>query len=234
MTITMIKLIDMKTLRYVAIAAIGAGLLAGCGKSKNEGASAADTLAADTINPADEAQAWVPVPYLTSRHIGPADTLGVIDNVAGLHIGMPVSRIPDSIPGLYNLKRNADSRDAVVIEFLEDGVERFVAYDFGEGNIDVINVIGGDVKVKTLKGDISLGSPMADVLNLPGVEAEWSSYDDNGMWYWTWQGLWFAPDQENLSTGLSHRLYHSGQAPTMKDFEEDAVTVGFIGTGLPF
>ena len=224
----------MKTLRYVALAAIGAALLSGCGKSKNEAAMATDSIAADNLNPADDAVAWVPVPYLTSRHIGPADTLGVIDTVAGLHIGMPVSQIPDSIAGLYNLKRNTDSGDAVAIEFLEDGVERFVAYDFGEGNIDVINIIGGDVKVKTMKGDLTVGSPMTAVLNLPGVQAEWSSYDGNGMWYWTWEGLWFAPSQENLSTELSHRLYHSGQAPTMKDFEDDEVTIGFVGTGLPF
>ncbi len=227
----------MKAIRYVAIAAIFGGLagLASCGKSKNNDAAAADTVAADTINPADEAQAWVPVTYITSRHIGPADTLGVVDTVAALRVGMPVAQLPDSVAGLYNLKRNGgDSGDAVAIEFLEDGVERFVAYDFGEGNVDVINVISSDVKVKTLRGDLALGSPMAAVLDLPGVQAEWSSYDGTGMWYWTWQGLWFAPSQENLSTTLSHRLYHSGQAPTMKDFEDDGVTIGFIGTGLPF
>ena len=114
---------------------------------------------------------------------------------------MDINAVPDSVPGLYVRKVNGASPDAVTIDFEDEDGERFIAYDFGEGKIDVINLIGG--------------------------------YDGGGMWYWRWEGLWFAPSQDNLPTVLSRRLYHSESAPTSADFTDD-VTVGFIGTGLPF
>ncbi len=203
------------------IAALGIVALTGCGgKSQKAEADTADSVVME--NPADEAVAELPAVYLNK------------DSVGDIKIGMSINDVPQSIPGLYTHKENGASPDAVTIDFLQDDHPRFVAYDFGEGKIDVINLIGHDVKVKTLKGDIGIGDQMAEVLDLPGVKAEWSGYDGNGMWYWTWEGLWFAPAQENLSQSLSQRLYHSGQAPTMKDFQDENVTIGFIGTGLPF
>lgn len=194
--------------------------LTSCGGHKQEAATDTDSIEAG--NPADEITAEMPAVYLTK------------DSIGDIKIGMSINEVPYSIEGLYTRKENGASPDAVTIDFIQDDHVRFVAYDFGEGKIDVINLIGNDVKVKTLKGDIGIGDQMAEVLDLPGVSAEWSGYDGNGMWYWTWEGLWFAPAQENLSQSLSQRLYHSGQAPTIKDFQEDKVTIGFIGTGLPF
>lgn len=207
----------MKKLIYVVLVTL---ILTGCGKGKKGNEVVADSIVVE--NPADEQAAEMPVVYMTK------------DSVGGIAIGMPMNEVPYTMEGLYTKKENGASPDAVTIEFYEDNNPRFVAYDFGEGKIDVINLIGSDVKVKTIKGDIGIGDQMATVLDLPGVTAEWSGYDGGGMWYWTWEGLWFAPAQENLSAPLSQRLYHSGQAPTMKDFEEEKVAIGFIGTGLPF
>ena len=200
--------------------ALGALALTGChGGGKT---ASADTDTVMPANPADDSVAELPVAYLTKDSIGP------------VKIGMSINIVPMEAEGLYDKKLNGATQDAVTLDFSLGGHPRFVAYDFGEGVIDVINLIGADVKVKTLKGDIGIGDPMAIVLDLPGVQAEWSGYDGSGMWYWTWEGLWFAPAQENLSQGLSQRLYHSVQAPTIKDFENENVAIGFIGTGLPF
>lgn len=207
-------------MRKIIIAAIGVLALTGCGGRRQTTVADTDTVA--TENPADEIMAEMPVVYLTK------------DSVGEIRIGMSINDVPYAVEGLYTRKENGASPDAVTIEFVQDDHARFVAYDFGEGKIDVVNLIGHDVKVKTLKGDLGIGDPMADVLDLPGVKPEWSGYDGNGMWYWTWEGLWFAPAQENLSQTLSQRLYHSGQPPTMKDFQDENVAVGFIGTGLPF
>lgn len=155
------------------------------------------------------------------------------DSVGGIWIGQPVNEIPDSIPGLYSGKENGASPDAVTIVFKGKDGERFIAYDFGEGKIDVINLIDASVKVKAPRGEFGIGDKFSNVLQLPGVEEEWSGYDNTGTWYWKWEGLWFAPSQETISDHLSRRLYQSVQAPTPVDFDEN-VTIGFIGTGLPF
>ena len=63
-----------------------------------------------------------------------------------------------------------------------------------------------------------IGDKFSNVLQLPGVETEWSGYDNSGTWYWKWEGLWFAPSQETISENLSRRLYQPIQAPTPADF----------------
>lgn len=207
----------MKKLIFIALGAVA---LAGCSSNKKD--TVADTDSIVTENVADEAVAEMPSVFLNK------------DSIGTVYVGMPLGEIPQHVDGLYTRRENGASLDAVTIEFIQDDHARFVAYDFGEGKIDVINLIGPDVKVRTIKGDVGIGDSMATVLDLPGVKPEWSGLDGNGMWYWTWEGLWFAPAQENLSQGLLQRLYHSGQAPTIQDFRDENVTIGFIGTGLPF
>lgn len=195
-------------------------LLSSCG-GKQTASNVADSDSA-VVNPADMIEAEATTAYLTK------------DSIGCISIGMELAEIPDSIGGLYSSKNVGESHDAMSIEFFEDGAPRFVIYDFGEGKIDVINLIDNSVKVATINGDLGIGDPMEKVLNLPGVEAEWCGFDDGGMWYWIADGIWYAPDQSSLTAELSHRLYHSGQAPTVKDFENGNVSIGFIGTGLPF
>lgn len=155
------------------------------------------------------------------------------DSIGAIKIGMSINDIPASMEGLYMAKEYGASPDAVTITFKGEEGERFIAYDFGEGKIDVLNLIDSTVKVKSPKGEFGMGDKFSNVLQLPGVEVEWSGYENTGTWYWVWEGLWFTPSQENISESLSHRLYQSIQAPTPADFD-DNITIGFIGTGLPF
>lgn len=155
------------------------------------------------------------------------------DSIGAVYIGKPITELADSVPNLYTSKENGASPDAVTVTFSNPDGEQFVAYDFGEGKIDVLNVIGTDIKVKSPEGEFGLGDSFSKVLQLPGVTAEWLGYDDSGMWYWTWEGLWFAPSQDKLSPELSRLLYNSETEPAASDFSEEN-TVGFIGTGLPF
>lgn len=205
----------MKKLMFMALSAV---ILSGCGGNKAEKADS------DSIAEAEIMEAVAAVrnaSYITNEGVGP------------VHIGLPMTEVADSVPGLYNHKENGASPDAVTITFSDADGEQFVAYDFGEGKVDVINVIGNALAVSAPNGDFGIGAPFSKVLELPGVQAEWTGYDDGGMWYWTWHGLWFAPSQENLPENLSKRLYLSEEEPVATDFN-DNVTVGFIGTGLPF
>lgn len=211
----------MKKLFLMIFAGVGiAGMLL-CGCSKGSGSETSDS---DSVNVEE-----------TLTEEGPEGTVYYItrDSIGPVRIGMNIEAVPDSVDGLYNKKVTGASPDAVTIEFSNANGESFVAYDFGEHKVDVVNLIGNYIKVKAPRGEFSLGDEFSRVLELPGVKAEWAGYDDTGMWYWTWEGLWFAPSQENLSETLTRRLYHSDMAPTHNDFSDD-VTIGFIGTGLPF
>lgn len=206
----------MKRLIYPALIAL---TLSACGKGQGSQSAESDSVAEQEIIEAVDAVRSAM--YITK------------DSVGAVAIGSKMNTLPHSVDGLYSSKENGASPDAVTTVFSNADGEQFIAYDFGEGNVDVINVIGTGVYVDAPRGAFNMGAPFAKVLELPGVEPRWMSYDDNGMWYWTWQGLWFAPAQEELPHALSIRLYNSEQAPTPEDFNED-VKVGFIGTGLPF
>lgn len=200
--------------------AIAALIAAGCGGTKPRESSAdSDTVALHDIEAAVEA-------------VGNSCVI-TKDSVGRVAVGMSLAELPDRVEGLYSHKEQGASPDAVTVTFSNGDGEQFVAYDFGEGTVDVINVIGRDVLVGGPEGAFGLGAPFFRVLSLPGVEPEWAGYDNGGCWYWIWEGLWFAPSQEGLSASLASKLYHSGQAPEASDFT-GSETVGFIGTGLPF
>lgn len=206
--------------RNIIIAAIAFVMLGSCGGNKKNSRAESDSV-------------LQPIAEMTDSVLPKSIYYLTHDSIGSIHVGMSVNEVPDSVAGFYTSKEDGASEDAVTITFKEGERENFIAYDFGEGKIDVINLIGSNVKVKAPRGDFGLGDKFSKVLELPGVAQEWSGYDGNGSWYWVWEGLWFAPSQETLSESLSRRLYHSESAPTVADFSED-VTIGFIGTGLPF
>ena len=157
------------------------------------------------------------------------DTTGI----ASIKIDMPVQSLPDSVEGLYNKITKISIPDAVTYEFSDDEGLRFIGYDFGDSRIDLISLDTPDIKVKTSDGEIALGDNFSSVFSLPGLETEWIDYDDGGVWFWRWQGLWFAPTQHKLTQSLSQKLYNSDKAPVASDFN-DEVKIGYIGTGIPF
>lgn len=209
----------MKT-NSILLSALVAALFAACSGNNKTEVTDSDSLSSPSWEQA-EPVAERQISYITK------------DSIGQIKIGQSVNEIPDSLPGIYTKRINGASEDAVTITFIDSDKEEFISYDFGEGVIDVINVIGNDVKVKAPRGEFGLGDKFAKVLELPGVATEWSGYDGNGSWYWVWEGLWFAPSQETLNETLSQRLYNYDTAPTPADFGND-VTIGFIGTGLPF
>lgn len=194
-------------------------LMAGCGNGEKGNPADSDSIAETEI--IEAVQAVREANYITK------------DSIGAIVVGNPVNTIPESVPGLYTAKENGASQDAVTVTFSDENGRQFVAYDFGEGNIDVINVVGPDIKVNAPNGVFGIGDSFSNVLAIPGVQAEWIGYDDGGMWHWTWNGLWFAPSQQKLDENLSRKLYNSQESPGNEDFPE-SVTIGFIGTGLPF
>lgn len=207
-------------MKKYALWAVCALIMTACGGKKqpvssSENDTASEEEIVEVVEPVHQTS------YLTKDSIGP------------IAVGMNMYRLPDSIDGLYSHREQGASMDAVTMTFSDSNGEQFVAYDFGEGNIDLINVVGNDVHVKSPNGDLGIGTSFRQVLALPGVTTEWASHDTGGMWYWCWEGLWFAPSQDGLTAPLVGRLYHSEEAPEDGDFDEN-VRIGFIGTGLPF
>lgn len=192
--------------------------MAACGGNGGGNSADSDSAAVDSI--ADSIAA-IPRFYLTADSLGP------------VHVGMKTDSLPEQVEYLYSDMRISTSPDATVNVFDDEGSTRFVTYDFGESRIDVISLSDSVVAVKAPRGDIRMGEEFAKVFELPGVKAEWSGYDSEGMWYWVWEGLWFAPVQEGLDPVLSSRLYNSHQAPTQADFSGNE-TIGYIATGLSY
>lgn len=153
-----------------------------------------------------------------------------------LPVGISVSALPESIEGLYDRIEEESSDGVTQFHFMQGDDYIFTGIDFGEGKVDLL--MANTFKVSAPSGasgdaPVTLSVPFSEVLALPGVVPEWVDFDDTGMWYWTWHGLWFAPDQSHLTPGLSSRLYNEEEMPRPVDFD-DSVTVGYMGTGCPF
>lgn len=159
--------------------------------------------------------------YLTSDSIGP------------IHLGLSVNELPRYVASLYDQYEHSDTPDAMTIIFLKDNKPQFIVYDFGEAEVDVIATLSQDIKVNSPNGPISLGDPFTKVLSLEGAEPEWVNFENDGMWHWKWEGLWFAPAQNPLPEKLVTKLFNHDAAPEISDFT-DEVKIDFIGTGLPY
>lgn len=199
-------------------------LLSSCGGSKSSGNAAADSVSADTV------MAEVPVAdslenmfYLTK------------DGIGAIHIGDEIKDMPEEIPGLYTEIVHGETDQAQEYVFRSADEVSFTALDYLEGKIDLIFLDSPLVKVKSPSGSFGMGDSFDNVLALPGVTPEWYSRDDNGhgIWYWTWEGLWFTVNQERLTPSLQDKLYTSEEAPVSEDFDSD-IRIGYIGTGAPF
>lgn len=193
-------------------------LLAGCRQNGESGSSDSDSIA---------------IAEMVEEVVSSYRAQLTKDSIGAVAIGADMHSLPHVVAGLYDQREPGASQDALTMMFRQNGEDEFLAYDFGEGKIDVINAVGRGVKVVVPGGEIGLGDRFSLVLGLPGVQPEWTGYDDGGMWYWVWEGIWFAPGQDSLPEDLSKLLYNSNQAPEAKDFP-DNITVGFLGTGLPF
>lgn len=211
--------IPMKKLSYLLPLTVV--LLTACGGKNNRDAadSLADTgvvTAADTIPAA------------------PADIVITADGIGPVKIGMLTDQIPPEHDGIYDSIHSEEGYESNTYLFLDGETPLFTAYEFTKGTLDVISaesprvVVVGPDDIR-----LHLGDEFSGVLALPGVEAQWENADGEGMWCWTWQGLWFQPDQSHLSEQLSRELYSDVAPPAKSSFTPDA-KIGYIGTGLPW
>lgn len=159
--------------------------------------------------------------YLTREGIGP------------VHTGESVSALPAAVPNLYDHMLTTDTPDAMAYTFLLADVPQFTIYDFMAGKVDVIALEGNARGVQTPRGEIRVGDEFSKVLALDGSESEWESYDDGGIWYWRWNGLYFGVDETNISDKLADALCNENTPPSAALFTP-AVKIGYIATGLPF
>lgn len=149
--------------------------------------------------------------------------------------GKRISEIRPSEPALYDTIMRESGYGSNSYSFMFNGNSRFTVYEFESGVVDVIAIDDASVYVPVNDNErIVLGDPFSKVLNLKGANAVWQNADDGeGMWCWTWRGLWFQPDQQNLNDALSHSLYNPNNEPQKSDFTPE-ITIGYIGTGLPW
>ena len=159
---------------------------------------------------------------ITSRGIGPIRT------------DMRIVDMKPSVENLYDTIVREGGYESNSYHFFLDGQQRFTVYEFESGIANVICVDDSSVVVNNPGGgNVRLGDSFTKVFSLDGVKPQWECTDDEGMWVWNWQGLWFQPDQSQLNDVLVHKLYNQNTPPSNSDFTPE-VTVGYIGTGLPW
>lgn len=159
--------------------------------------------------------------FLTSDSIGP------------VRVGEKISDLPQAVANLYDVVLTTETPDAMAYTFLLADVPQFTIYDFMEGKVDVIALEGNARAINTPDGEMRTGDEFSKVLALKGVESEFQNFDDSGIWYWKWNGLYFGVDETGISESLGAALSEGKRPPRASEFTPD-VKIGYIATGLPF
>lgn len=205
---------------YIAFIAIATLLACGCGGNKNEGKPGPQSDSAQTLDQ-------------ESPVAGPTDFYLTADSIGPVHVGEKIANIPQAVANFYDVILPTETPDAMAYTYLLSDIPQFTIYDFMDGKADVIALEGNARSVKTPDGEIRVGDEFMKVLRLPGVESEYQSIDDMGIWYWKWNGLYFGVDETNISEKFADELCEGRHAPKAADFTSD-VKIGYIATGLPF
>lgn len=164
---------------------------------------------------------------------GPTEYFLTADSIGPVKVGDKISDLPAAVPNLFDMMIPTETPDAMAYTYLLADVPQFTIYDFMDGKVDVIALEGNARAINTPKGQIRVGDEFTNVLALPGVESEYETMDDMGIWYWKWNGLYFSVDETNLSDTLSEALCDGKRPPRAAMFTPD-VKIGYIATGLPF
>lgn len=165
---------------------------------------------------------------------GPTDFTLTADSIGPVHVDEQISRLPPAVPNLYDYVLPTETPDAMAYTYLLEDVPQFTVYDFMEGKVNVIALEGNARGVATPDGGtIRVGDDFSRVFALPGVESEWESLEESGVWYWKWRGLYFGVDEMNLNEKVGAALCDGRHAPRASDFTP-GIKIGYIGTGLPF
>lgn len=208
-------------MKYTYALALGLLGLVMCGCGGHKGS--------DNATNSDSAQTAT----LESPAAGPTEYFLTADSIGPVKVGMPMASLPQAVPNLYDVVLTTETPDAMAFTYLLADVPQFTIYDFMEGKVDVIALEGNSRGVETPEGSLRVGDAFSRVLALPGVEAEWESLDDTGIWYWKWRGLYFGVDETGVTEDFGNALCDSKRPPRAALFTPD-IKVGYIATGLPF
>ncbi|MDE6392126.1 MAG: hypothetical protein K2L59_02500 [Muribaculaceae bacterium] len=164
---------------------------------------------------------------------GPVEFFLTRDSIGPVRVGEKISDLPQAVANLYDVVLTTETPDAMAYTFLLADVPQFTIYDFLEGKVDVIALEGNARAVNTPDGELRTGDEFSKVLALKGVESEFQNFDDSGIWYWKWNGLYFGVDETGISESLGAALSEGKRPPRASEFTPD-VKIGYIATGLPF
>lgn len=195
-------------------------LLASCGGNKSGNTASSDSDSAATAS-------------MESPVAGPTQYYLTADSIGPVHVGEKITDIPQAVPNLFDVVITTETPDAMAYTYLLADVPQFTIYDFMVNNVDVIALEGNARAVNTPDGEIRVGDEFSKVLALKGVESEWESFDDTGIWYWKWNGLYFGVDETGISEKLGEALC-DGKLPPRAALFTPEIKIGYIATGLPF
>ena len=207
-------------MKHIAFYAACLLMLASCGGKKGSSATGADSDSAITAE-------------MESPVAGPTQFYLTADSIGPIHVGESISDLPVAVANLYDHMITADTPDAMAYTFLLADIPQFTIYDFMEGKADVIALEGDARAVSVPDGELRVGDPFTKVLALKGVGSEWAGMDDNGIWFWKWNGLYFGVDETDMAETLGDALTDGNRPPRASMFTPD-VRIGYIATGLPF
>ncbi len=208
----------MKT-KHLLLAAM-ALTLAACGGNQESSTSSAASDSAETVS-------------MESPVAGPVNYYLTADSIGPVHVGDEISNLPAAVANLYDMMVTTETPDAMAYTMMLADIPQFTIYDFMEGKVDVIALEGNSRSISTPDGELRVGDEFAKVLALPGVQSEFQSMDDMGIWYWKWQGLYFGVDETNIPESLGNALSEGKRPPRAAEFPA-SVKIGYIATGLPF
>lgn len=207
----------MKNIHFAFAAA--ALMMVSCGGHKTSGES-------DSSDSAQTVQ-------MMSEVAGPTEFFLTRDSIGPVRVGESISSLPAAVANLYDVMITTETPDAMAYTFLLADEPQFTIYDFMEGKVDVIALEGNARSVNTSAGQLRVGDEFSKVLALDGVKSEWQGFDDNGLWYWVWNGLYFGVDETGVSEKFGETLVDGRHAPRASEFTPD-IKIGYIATGLPF
>ena len=205
---------------YLLSALAAMAVLASCGNKNKE---VKDGLVNDSAATVE----------LESAVAGPTSYYLTRDSIGPVRVGEKISNLPVAVANLYDHMIVTETPDAMAYTFLLADDPQFTIYDFMEGNVDVIALEGNARGVETPQGELRVGDDFSKVLALDGVRSEWEGFDDAGIWYWIWNGLYFAVDETGISEDFANALVNGRHAPRAGYFDS-SVKIGYIATGLPF
>ncbi|MDE5878059.1 MAG: hypothetical protein K2H47_11255 [Muribaculaceae bacterium] len=212
----------------LVVIAAGSALLCMCGHK--DGGTVSNTDSDTTvIKPATE--------DTVVRRTGSRLPILTSDSLGAVRIGMAIDSLPPVHEAFYDSIGQIIECEYKEYVFSRRGEPMFAVIDFGEGKVDLITLMSPEIGVVAGTTELHIGDTFDKLLAQRATQAEWAGYDAVGRWTWTNGGVWYMPD-ENLGNSeaaqkLLKHLYDSMAAPDPEDFP-DHVTIGYIGTGLPF